>query len=89
MPSFEHNFRVASLNPLPPTLLPPPLPLLPPLPLAPPLPLVPQAATWGSGPVLSRPKKLTTELASIGVVWPPLAWVCASRTVNAQEFCHF
>jgi hypothetical protein len=44
------------------------------------------ASTSGSGPVLSRPKKLMTKLASIGVVCPPFASSYASRTENPQGF---
>jgi hypothetical protein len=76
--------------------LPPPMPLLPlpllplPLPVPPGDPPSPHAATCGSGPFTSvRPKKSMTEVGLIGVVCPPPAWVCASRTVNPQEFCHF
>ena len=67
------------LDPMPPSDAPPLL--------LPGDPASPHAATCGSGPVTwFRPKKSMTDFASIGVVCPPPAWVCASSTVKWQKF---
>jgi hypothetical protein len=95
LPPFE---LLPPLEPLPPPLEPLLVPLEPPLepllaslgPLLLPAaddPASPHAATSGSGPVLSRPKKLMTAAGSIGVVCPPFCCVQAWRTVKPHELC--
>src|SRR5205807_1177607 len=78
-------------EPAPPAPLPPLAPPLPPFPALPAAPPSgpPHSVVWGSGPGWSRAKNLTTALASMGVVWPPMAWVWASRTVKPHASCQF